>query len=85
MWHIGYGKIAVVPSINVEYGDEAAQKIKSLKGYTSRWVAPERRNGMSLKVKWEQSPPAQTRCIVDYANQHWVPWDEQLEEHESDS
>jgi alpha-1,3-mannosyltransferase len=85
MWHIGYGKIAVVPSINVEYGDEAAQKIKLLKGYTSRWVVAERRNGMSSQVKWEQSPPAQTRCIVDYANQYWAPWDEQLEEHESDS
>ncbi|RAR16233.1 glycosyltransferase family 69 protein [Stemphylium lycopersici] len=32
MWFHGYGKIAVVPSVNVEYSDDAAKKIKTLKG-----------------------------------------------------
>ncbi|OCL14156.1 glycosyltransferase family 69 protein [Glonium stellatum] len=82
MWHIGYGKIAVVPSVNVEYGDEAAQKIKWLKGYASRWVAAERRYNAPLKIEWEESPPTQTRCLGDFINQHWVPWDEQLAEHD---
>lgn len=31
MWHYGYGRIAVVTSVNLEYRDEAAKKIKSSK------------------------------------------------------
>jgi len=42
MWAKGYGKIAVVPSVNVEYSDEATKGIKTLKGYVSRHVANER-------------------------------------------
>ncbi|CAJ2504744.1 Uu.00g121380.m01.CDS01 [Anthostomella pinea] len=37
LWWNGYGRIAVVPSVNLEYSNEAAAKIKQLKGYTSRW------------------------------------------------
>jgi alpha-1,3-mannosyltransferase len=81
MWYTGYGKIAVVPSVNIEYSDEAAKKIKSLKGYVSRWVGTEGVN--ALKIKWEPSPPAQVKCIANFQNQYWVPWDEQLAEHGS--
>ena len=81
MWHSGYGKIAVVPSVNIEYGDEAAKKIKSLKGYVSRWVGAKGTNGLAQKIKWESSPPAQVKCITDYSKQYWVPWDEHLDEH----
>ncbi|KAK0713427.1 cryptococcal mannosyltransferase 1-domain-containing protein [Lasiosphaeria miniovina] len=35
MWFHGYGKIAVVPAVNLEYSDERAQQIKDAKGYTS--------------------------------------------------
>ena len=33
LWHHGYDKIAVIPSVNLEYSNEAAEKIKATKGH----------------------------------------------------
>lgn len=83
MWHLGYGRIAVIPSINLEYTDEAARKIKSTKGYVSRWVESEGDNDMPLQIEWESSAPPLVKCIpAGWSSQIWVPWDEQLAEHE---
>ncbi|KAF1837353.1 alpha-1,3-mannosyltransferase CMT1 [Decorospora gaudefroyi] len=75
MWFHGYGKIAVVPSVNVEYSDEAAKKIKALKGYASKHVANE---GDDVKITWETSPPEKVKCMPDYQHQSFVAWDEGL-------
>ena len=80
MWYHGFGKIAVVPAVNLEYSNDAAKKIKDKKGFTSRWV-----NGIgdeSDRIEWEGSPPPQIKCIANYENQTWVQWDELLKEHE---
>jgi len=82
MWYFGYGRIAVVPSVNLEYTDDAARKIKSAKGYVSRWVKNEIDNGMPERIEWE-TPPSHTKCIPSYSNQSWVSWNEQLAEHDS--
>jgi alpha-1,3-mannosyltransferase len=79
MWHHGYGKIAVVPSINLEYSDEAATKIKSAKGYVSKWTNSDGDN--TVKIEWETTPPPRIKCIPNYSNQTWVRWDYQLAEH----
>jgi len=79
MWYQGYGKIAVVPSVNLEYSDEAARKIKEAKGYVSNWVKTE--GDDPLRIEWEASPPPLVKCIPNYSNQTWLPWDEQLSEH----
>ena len=71
MWQQGYGKIAVVPSINLEYSDEAAKKIKAQKGYVSRWVEQE-----PTTIDWKSEPPSQVKCIPTYGNQTWPSWDE---------
>jgi alpha-1,3-mannosyltransferase len=60
MWFNGYGKILVVPSVNVGYSDDAARKIKALKGYTSKHVANE---GDDIKIEWQDSPPEQVKCM----------------------
>ena len=73
LWHFGYRKIAVVPSVNLEYSDDAARKIKEAKGYTSQWV-----EGDNDKIVWEDTPPATVKCMNGYANQIWVPWNEAL-------
>ena len=73
MWMLGYGKIAVVPSINLEYSDEAAKKIKDAKGYVSRFVAGGDEND---KIQWEDKPPEKVKCIPNYENQDWRPWDQ---------
>lgn len=71
MWLHGYKKIAVVPSVNLEYSDEGARKIKSEKGYTSQWA-----EGDSDKISWEENPPDAVKCMQGYAKQTWVPWNE---------
>jgi alpha-1,3-mannosyltransferase len=82
MWHLGYGKIAVVPSVNLEYTNEAAAKIKSEKGYVSRWVESQLDNGQPTLIDWSTTPPPLVKCIESWADQHWAPWDEALTEHE---
>ena len=71
MWQQGYGKIAVIPSVNLEYSDEAAKKIKAQKGYVSKWVEQE-----PTMIDWNSEPPLQVKCIPTYGNQTWLPWDE---------
>ena len=78
MWHLGYGKIAVVPIVNVEYSDEAATKIKEAKGYVSNWLGA---GGESdARIEWESTPPKAVKCMPSYQNQTWVLWEEQLGE-----
>jgi alpha-1,3-mannosyltransferase len=76
MWANGYGKIAVVPSVNVEYSDEAAKKIKTLKGYVTRHVANE---GDDWRIEWETKPPKKVKCMPDHQHQTFVDWNEGLE------
>lgn len=78
LWHLGYGKIAVVPSVNLEYSDEAAKKIKDLKGYTSQWVDKDGESDASMQIEWKATPPANIRCFNTFNDQTWVPWDEYL-------
>ncbi|KAI4170768.1 MAG: hypothetical protein LQ343_004730 [Gyalolechia ehrenbergii] len=75
LWKLGYGKIAVVPSVNLEYSDENGKRIKSAKGYVSQFVGSEEEND---KIEWEKTPPENVKCIADYGNQHWRPWDEAI-------
>ncbi|KAF1969437.1 hypothetical protein BU23DRAFT_539558 [Bimuria novae-zelandiae CBS 107.79] len=75
LWAKGYGKIAVVPSVNVEYSDEAAKKIKALKGYVARHVVNEGDDG---RIDWETKPPEKVKCMPDYQHQAFVDWDEGL-------
>jgi len=81
LWHLGYGKIAVVPSINLEYSDKDARKIKAIKGYVSDWVNIEGEN--PIQIEWETLPPPLIKCMPSNSNQTWVPWDEQLLEHQT--
>ena len=82
MWYHGYGRIAVVPSVNLEYSDEAGKEIKSAKGYVSRWSEIEG-DGASTRIEWEEKPPSTIKCIPSYQNQTFVPWDEQLAEQDA--
>jgi alpha-1,3-mannosyltransferase len=75
MWAKGYGRIAVVPSVNVEYSDEAARKIKALKGYVARHVKD---GGHDERIEWETKPPEKVKCMPDYQHQTFVDWDEGL-------
>ncbi|KAH9897600.1 alpha-1,3-mannosyltransferase CMT1 [Xylariomycetidae sp. FL2044] len=58
LWFAGYGRIAVVPTVNLEYSDEAAVKIKAAKGYTSRWTSQE--DASAMMIGWVDQPPDTT-------------------------
>ncbi|KAK8088415.1 hypothetical protein PG997_003376, partial [Apiospora hydei] len=59
LWWAGYGRIAVIPSINIEYSDEASTKIKKLKGFTSKWTAEE--DLPATRILWQ----GRTSCGVE--------------------
>lgn len=73
MWAGGWGRVAVVPSVNLEYGDEKGRRIKEGKGYTSRWTAVEGEGeGM---IEWVEEPPERVRCMPHFDQQFWQAWD----------
>ncbi|KAJ4322193.1 hypothetical protein N0V94_002541 [Neodidymelliopsis sp. IMI 364377] len=80
MWAKGHGRIAVVPSVNVEYSDEGTRKIKALKGYVARHVANEGDDG---RIEWQTKPPEKVKCMPDYQHQTFVDWDEGLKPKEA--
>ncbi|KAF4968293.1 hypothetical protein FSARC_4238 [Fusarium sarcochroum] len=76
MWFRGYRKIAVVPSVNLEYSDEKAADIKKLKGYVSDIV--ENQEEEEDKTDWVFDPPELVRCMPTWDKQSWRPWNETL-------
>ena len=72
LWRLGYGRIAVVPVVNVEYSDEAAMRIKDIKGYVSNWLGARE---IDERIEWDPEPPELVKCMPNYDNQTWLPWD----------
>ncbi|CVK90314.1 related to alpha-1,3-mannosyltransferase [Fusarium mangiferae] len=75
MWSRGFRKIAVVPSVNLEYSDEKASDIKKLKGYVSDIVERQEEDGA---IDWTYDPPEQVRCMPTWDKQSWRAWNETL-------
>jgi alpha-1,3-mannosyltransferase len=83
LWYSGDVKIATVPSVSIEYSNEAAKRLKGLKGYVSHWVNRGREDDddQSMQIELEEDPPATTKCYQGpWTTQTWVPWDEFLPE-----
>ncbi|KAI0017985.1 alpha-1,3-mannosyltransferase CMT1 [Xylariomycetidae sp. FL0641] len=76
LWWNGYGRIAVVPSVNLEYSDETGTKIKTAKGYTSRWTEAE--DEEAVPIEWVDEPPDMVKCVPRFEEQSWTPWNETL-------
>ncbi|KAJ9136437.1 Alpha-1,3-mannosyltransferase CMT1 [Pleurostoma richardsiae] len=79
MWWEGYGRVAVVPSVNLEYVDEKARHIKERKGYAANWTAVELdpANKVPLAIDWA-GPPDKVKCMPTFDRQSWVAWNESL-------
>ncbi|KAJ4418978.1 hypothetical protein N0V82_005203 [Gnomoniopsis sp. IMI 355080] len=80
MWFHGYGRIAVVPSVNLEYTDEKGAWIKEEKGFVYQWTAEEEdevEGAPPLKIDWK-GPPDKMKCMPEFHRQDWVPWNESL-------
>ncbi|KAF4334414.1 alpha-1 3-mannosyltransferase CMT1 [Fusarium beomiforme] len=76
MWYRGYRKIAVVPSVNLEYKLERGRKLKEKMGFTSDVISEQDPDGDS--IEWKLDPPAKVKCIAQWNDQYWVPWNESL-------
>ncbi|KAK7924000.1 glycosyltransferase family 69 protein [Apiospora marii] len=70
----GYGKIAVVPSVNLEYSVEKGEMLKKAKGFASSLVEA---NSAKESISW-QPPPDQVKCMPTFDNQYWRPWNDTL-------
>jgi alpha-1,3-mannosyltransferase len=77
MWLHGYGKIAVVPSVNLVYKEDQGQKIKALKGFVSEMVESDAQDA-EMQIQWESNPPSNVKCMPNYESQTWPAWDEGL-------
>jgi len=75
MWFHGYGRIAVVPTVNLAYTDEDGQRIKKEKGYTSQWVAQSA--VMEEGIEW-LPPPELVKCMPTFNDQTWRAWNETM-------
>lgn len=76
LWFKGYRKIAVIPSVNLEYSVEKAKKIKEAKGFTSDIVSKQDPEGD--KIEWRLDPPSMVKCMPTWENQYWQSWNETL-------
>ncbi|SPQ19577.1 c1bb981c-17cc-4a4f-9c49-af1ef2a90dfa [Thermothielavioides terrestris] len=73
LWLNGYGKIMVVPQVNLAYSIEEGRTIKKLKGFASRWAAEE--DEAEPRIEW-LPPPDQVKCMPTFQDQTWRPWNE---------
>ncbi|KAF5006801.1 hypothetical protein FDECE_6856 [Fusarium decemcellulare] len=71
----GYDRIAVIPSVNLEYDNERARRLKMNKGYVTNLVQdiPENDN----RIVW-QDPPENVLCMPEFHRQSWRKWNETL-------
>lgn len=76
LWFKGYRKIAVIPSVNLEYSVEKAEMIKEAKGFTSEIVSKQDSEGD--KIEWRLDPPSMVKCMPVWENQYWQSWNETL-------
>lgn len=75
MWYHGFGKIAVVPSVNVGYFDHLSKKLKEQKGYAMDHLGM---NAADAKIEWKTTPPDGVICASTWDSQEFVPWDQSL-------
>lgn len=78
LWWEGYGRIMMVPSVNVAYDLKTARAVRQIQGSTSSWVEKEKDDGWEDdKIKW-LPPPDLVKCMPDFDQQTWRPWNETL-------
>lgn len=74
LWLNGFGRIAVIPSVNLEYSVEKGRMIKEAKGFTSSNIDESKES--EYKITWQQDPPEKVKCMPVYENQYFQPWNE---------
>ncbi|OCT52828.1 alpha-1,3-mannosyltransferase CMT1 [Cladophialophora carrionii] len=74
LWRLGYGKIAVIPSVNLGYSVEDSIIAKDAHGWVSKMVE---QGSMELnRIVWQEKPPGQIKCLEgDWHKPSWEPFD----------
>lgn len=82
LWALGYGRVAVIPSVNVGYNDEQSRGATAKHGYASGNIQrTEHDMALSTEISWKKSPPALVKCQPDWRHSSWAPWNSSLQEH----
>lgn len=78
-WWEGFGRIAVVPTVNVAYSDEQARLTKEKHGYVGQLLNrstddpdPPATEAVSELIQWDDEPPPMIKCYTDIKQQMWV-------------
>ncbi|KAK4031755.1 glycosyltransferase [Parachaetomium inaequale] len=78
LWWRGYGRIMVVPSVNLEYSVESGRAIKEAKGFASQRGRNEKDGGDEMpRIDW-LPPPDLVKCMPTFTDQTWRAWNETL-------
>jgi len=78
-WARGYGRLAIVPSVNVAYTEEDVRKVRAEVGTVEAEYAKEH-TGAEEEVQWVREPPRIVKCYDpnSWASE-WRAWDEGLD------
>ena len=72
-WTNGYGRIAVVPTVNVAYEEPEALPTKKNHGYAHDIEKAEQEQDPSeLLINWRKQPPAVVKCARSWSDPSWV-------------
>ncbi|KAK3687327.1 cryptococcal mannosyltransferase 1-domain-containing protein [Podospora appendiculata] len=79
MWRAGFGRIAVVPSVNVgcpsgDSGPDGGGRVKSVKGFVGDLVGG--KEDEEDRIVWQGEPPERVVCMPGFGDQTWLAWDE---------
>ncbi|OAP54909.1 hypothetical protein AYL99_10609 [Fonsecaea erecta] len=83
-WKYGYGRIAVVPSVNIGYNDDEARQTKKRYGFATEIVQRVEQDDLEdvggairhSKIRWQTAPPKTVKCESDTSH----PAEEELDE-----
>ncbi|KIX97772.1 uncharacterized protein Z520_06550 [Fonsecaea multimorphosa CBS 102226] len=69
-WKCGYGRIAVVPSVNIGYNDDESRRTKKRYGFATEIVqrVEQDLNVGAIrhnKIRWQAAPPKTVKCEAD--------------------
>ncbi|KIW94622.1 uncharacterized protein Z519_04598 [Cladophialophora bantiana CBS 173.52] len=67
-WKYGYGRIAVVPSVNVGYNDDESRQTKKKYGFATEIIQRVEADldvGRHSKIRWQAAPPKTVKCESD--------------------
>jgi len=74
LWRAGEGRVAVLPSVNLAYSDDAAEKVKSGKGYVGQWVKGRAGRLGPESVAWREAPPGEVQCRPEEGREGETRW-----------